>query len=189
MKTRKLDTLGTKLSIETVHDFFELVVAPKMQWEPVGIVLHNTETPSLKQWPGVDPHGRKLTVAERLDDMNYAYANIKGWPSGPHCFVDAESIWIFSPPWLPGTGSPSWNKDHFHVVLVGNYAKEIMPRGVRDGGVAVGAAMYKLMGKAPTLKNFHYHREDKKTRHKRCPGANVGPKDQWIKLITKAIDQ
>ncbi len=181
-KPNKIEVVGLGLSPDTVKEYFLNTVGPEMQWKPTGVVLHNTEYPSLRGWPG-GSRGHKLTIGERLDMQAHYYATIKGWPAGPHCFVDSTRIWIFSPPWKPGTGSPSWNDNCFHVELVGDYAREIMPEGVRLGGVAVCAAMFRLIGKPPTLKTFHFHREDPRTRHKRCPGPNVGPKDRWVKEI------
>lgn len=185
MALRKIEMVGVGFDPLTVRDYFLQVVKPKMLWHPVGVVLHNTEAPNLKNWPGFTPppERKPITVAQRLRNLNHFYANVMGWPSGPHCFVAPDKIWIFYPPWKRGTGSPSWNRSHFQVELVGDFAKELMPKGTKDGGVAICAAMYEVMGIKPSLLNFKFHKDDPKTSHKRCPGVNVGSKDQWIKDI------
>ncbi len=184
-KPHKIEVIGMGLSPDTILDYFQQVVKPKMLWRPVGVVLHNTEYPTLKGWPG-GTSSRPITISDRLNMQAHYYATIKGWPSGPHCYVDTHRIWIFSPPWKPGTGSPSWDANHFHVELVGDYAKEMLPDSVREGGVAACAAMYSVIGKPPSLKTFKFHKEDPRTRHKRCPGVNVGSKDRWVKEIAFA---
>lgn len=168
------------LSPDTVPDYFTQVVSAKMLWRPVGVVLHNTEKPTLAEW-------LEQPVQARFDALAHYYGQIKGWPSGPHCIVDLNRIWIVSPPWKPGTGSPSWDADHFHLEFAGDYNKEIMLPKVRENGLAALVAMYQLMGKSPTPKNLRFHKEDPKTRHKRCPGVNVGSKYSWIKSIREEM--
>lgn len=186
MTPKKIEVVGLGLNADTIDEYFQNVVLPRMKWKPKGIVLHNTEYPTLREWPGLSDN-RPITVSQRLDLMNHYYAQVKGWPSGPHAIVDATRIWIFSPPWKPGSGSPSWNDTHFHVELVGDYSREIMPDAVRDGGMAVCAAMYNIMDVWPSVKNFRFHKEDPRTRHKRCPGVNVGNKDLWVKMIARKV--
>ncbi len=179
--------VGLGFQPDTIHNYFQQVVKPNMLWRPVGVVLHNTEYPTIKDWPGsVD--GQPVTAMERLRLFKHYYAVIRGWPSGPHCFIDTKRVWIFSPPWKPGTGSPSWDADHFQVELVGDYAKEMLPDTVRGAAISTIAAMFAVIGKEPTLQTFRYHKEDKRSRHKRCPGANVGNKDRWIKEVVYQME-
>jgi hypothetical protein len=73
------------------------------------------------------------------------------------------------------------------VLLSGEPDVELLPPSLRKGAIAIIAAMYHLMGLVPSVKNFRYHKEDPRTRHKRCPGVNVGSKDQWIADVKKRL--
>lgn len=171
----------------TIVDYLQGEVKPRMLWKPSGVVMHNTGAPKLSQWPGKDTRGQPITVETRLRNLYHYYANQLGWKAGPHFFVDRDFIWAFSVPWKPGTHSPSWNKTHFGVELVGDYDTEIMPSELRNNALALFVGLYKLMGIQPTDTNFRYHKEDPRTSHKRCPGANVGPKSSWLRDVASGL--
>jgi uncharacterized protein (TIGR02594 family) len=96
-------------------------------------------------------------------------------------FISPDGIHLFSPLWRPGRHSPTWNKSHFGVELIGNYDVEMLPSKLRTSTIAALAALYQLMGIKANESNFRYHKEDPATSHKNCPGVNIGSKADWIR--------
>ena len=56
-------------------------------WRPLGICLHNTARPTLKQW---EESGAKH--AARIGNLQHFYEAEKGWHAGPHMFVSRSYI-------------------------------------------------------------------------------------------------
>jgi hypothetical protein len=172
--------------------YLETEVAKTMSaWRPRGVVLHNTDAPTLANWPGIWPKGSKqagqpITVSQRLKNIQHGY-EVRGWKSGPHLFVDTKQINVFNPINARGTHSPSFNTTHWGIELVGDYAKEIMPPELRHNAVVAIALLYAMLGHIPSATNFYFHKDDPRTSHKGCPGKNAGPKDAWIKEVREAM--
>ncbi len=168
--------VGRKVNIK---DYLRTIV--DMKWNPQFITLHNTAAPSLAQRPNgfTEQHMRNLQ----------GYYSGKGWPGGPHFFVDQNGIWAFNPIELPGVHSPSWNKKAIGVEMLGDYSYESFNSGdgakVRDNTVLLIAELSKHFSFDP--KTMKLHKEDKKTTHD-CPGKNVS-KDEFIKLVEKELNQ
>lgn len=133
-------------------------------WKPEFIVLHNTASPSLAQ----RPDGFTLQSIRNLEAY---YRDDKGWPSGPHLFIDDKQIWVFTPLTTPGTHSPSWNRVAIGIEMLGNYDSESFTTGrglaVRyNASVAIGELSKALGFKADA---YRFHMADPKTTHD-CPG-------------------
>jgi hypothetical protein len=103
------------------------------------------------------------------------YKNQQHWSAGPHLFVADDLIWVFTPLNTPGVHSPSWNAIAWGVEMVGDYDVEPFGPQVRQNAVSAIVSMYSALGKDPAT--LHFHKEDPKTTHKNCPGANVSKSD------------
>src|SRR5271156_2922591 len=71
-------------------------------WRPQFVVVHNTGVPNIKQRP------TGFTAAQMQNLVTY-YRDQMGWSAGPHCFIDQNGIWVFTPLTTSGVHSPSWN--------------------------------------------------------------------------------
>ncbi|HEX9107388.1 MAG TPA: N-acetylmuramoyl-L-alanine amidase [Longimicrobiales bacterium] len=133
-------------------------------WRPRFVVLHNTRLPTLAQWherPGL----------EHLRHFERRYRDELGWSAGPHLFVADDLIWVFTPLDLPGVHSPSWNTLAWGVEVVGDYDSEPLSAAVRANTVAALATLHAAGGLDPA--SLRLHREDPRTSHTFCPGANL----------------
>jgi hypothetical protein len=180
-----MDLILEGWSREGFANYVEEVVAKKMAaWRPQGVVLHCTFDPSLATWDA-DKTVRHISEAQRIANMVPNWIR-QGFKASPHLFIDREEIWTATPLWKRGTHSPSFNASYWGVELVGNYADvpgETLPDSLRDNAVHAIACLYLMLGHEPTATSFRYHGEDPRTTHKRCPGRNVGPKEEWDRMI------
>lgn len=167
----------------TVPEFRSYVAGLEFRsWKPSFMVLHNTAAPTLAQWNAYPEHKRILN----LEDY---YKNKMGWSSGPHLFVDDNTIWVFTPLTTPGTHTPSWNGISLGVELVGDYSREDDDRGpgfnAKMMAVAAFAILHAKLGLNPdTIK---LHKEDKRTTHD-CPGKNID-KAEFIELVREYMGE
>ena len=142
-------------------------------WRPLGICLHNTAAPTLKQW---DESGAKH--AARISNLQHFYEKEKGWHSGPHMFVSRSYITMFSNILKAGVHSRCFNATHIGIEMVGDYATEPFDSGdgalVRDNAVFAMAVLYKALGLSPN--GLVFHKECKLDNHD-CPGKLVNKSD------------
>lgn len=135
------------------------------------IVLHNTSSPSLAQRPG------GVLTAEHIQNLKGYYEG-QGWSAGPHLFVDATGIWVFTSLTEHGVHSPSYNGSSWGVEMLGDYDTESFTTGlgaqVRANAIAAVASLARIQG-WPDVKDGRLilHKEDPKTTHKDCPGKAV----------------
>ena len=133
-------------------------------FRPVGIALHNTASPSLAQRPA------GLTF-QHIKNLEAYYRDQRNWNGGPHLFVDDKQIWVFNDLTKMGVHSPSWNRSHLGIEMLGDYSCESFTDGrgakVRANTVAAMAALNRKLGFAAG--DFRFHVEDKKSDHD-CPG-------------------
>lgn len=153
-------------------------------WAPKGITLHNTAAPTLKQWAESGP-----AHDARIRNLQHYYERELGWHSGPHFFISRNFINWFSNPLLPGVHSRCWNRTHFGIEMVGDYATEPFNEGdgalVRDNAVFWIATLNLRFGfKA---EDITFHKECKRDHHD-CPGRNVVKADV-IARVKKQMDQ
>jgi len=137
-------------------------------WRPQFVVLHNTALPKLSQWHSVSGQ-------QRMANLENFYKNVQGWSAGPHLFVADDLIWAFTPLNVSGTHSPSWNSVAWGVEMVGDYSAEPFSPQVRENVISALTSMHALLGLDPAT--LRLHKEDPKTTHKDCPGANVSKQD------------
>ena len=155
-------------------------------WGPSGIAVHNTANPSLHPLKGHGSwYGSSITPAQRVQNLAAYYSGL-GWRSGPHMFIDADGIWLFTPLNKPGTHSPSWNGTRIGIEMVGDYDIEPFDSGdgkkVRDNTVASLAALCAKLRLEPNGTNIKLHKEDPRTTHD-CPGKNVRKDDLLRRVV------
>lgn len=134
------------------------------EFRPIGLCLHNTASPSLAQRPA------GLTF-QHIKNLEAYYRDQRNWNGGPHLFIDDKQIWAFNPLTKMGVHSPSWNRTHIGIEMLGDYSVESFTEGrgakVRANTVAAVAALNHKLGFAAD--SFKFHVEDKKSDHD-CPG-------------------
>ncbi len=156
--------------------------APQM---PRGIVLHNTAAPTLAQWAEAGPNHDA-----RIRNLESFYRDTQHWHGGPHWFVSRDWINEFDGPLEHGTHSPSFNKSHFGIEMVGDFDKEAFDSGdgakVRDNAVFLMACLCRKFGWDPG-KVIILHKEDPLTTHD-CPGKNVHKADVIARVAAQIAE-
>lgn len=151
-------------------------------WRPQFIVLHNTGAPTLHQWLS-----GPTSPQQRILNLQAYYRDQLGWSAGPHLFIDNHLIWAFTPLVMPGVHSPSWNSISWGVEMVGDYDTEDFGSGpgaaVAENAVRALATLHMLMGFDP--ESLRFHKEDRKTTHKNCPGKSVDKGDMISRIQTQ----
>lgn len=156
------------------------------QWRPVGIVWHNTASPTLKRWHEV-PRQRWM---ENLEE--FYKAKTPPWNGGPHLFIDdgVDGIGLFNPLNKRGTHSPSFNAQWIGIEHVGDYSTEDDDFGpgllVKRNGIMATAVLCLKLGIDPLTK-IKLHKEDPRTDHD-CPGKDMAEdKAEMIEAVLKLM--
>lgn len=142
------------------------------------VVVHNTSSPDLalyKQW-----EGRSGWTAEQWLRNLASYYSGLGWASGPHLFIPPtpDTILALSPLTARGTHTPSWNNISIGVETVGEFETEAFGGDTEKNLVAALAMLHKKFKLDPIdfrlgISGIHFHKEDRATTHKTCPGKNM----------------
>jgi len=133
-------------------------------WRPQFVVVHNTGVPSLAQ----RPNG---FTQEHMRNLELFYRDQKKWTAGPHCFVDQNGIWVFTPLTVPGVHSPSWNSLSWGVETLGDYMKDEFVDPIHANLIACLATLHAGIGL--DINSVRFHKEDIKTTHRDCPGVKI----------------
>jgi len=147
-------------------------------WNPVGVVMHNTAGPDLKQWAAYSQAQR-----EHWGDNLNAYYRGMGWHSGPH-FAATPEAWsyVLCDPMADGIHDSCRNKNYFGVETMGDFAvgKDDVesPAARQSIGSAINiiAALCVRFSFDPD-KAIDFHRNCRRDGHP-CPGAQVT--DQFV---------
>jgi hypothetical protein len=162
----------------TPAEFIEYVHAIHFtQWRPSFCVVHNTQIPTFASWHSIPGH-------QRMANLAAYYRDEKQWSGGPHLFVADDLIWAFTPLWLPGVHSPSWNNVSWGVETVGDYDREPLNGDVEQNLCSALATLHMALGLP--LEQLRFHKEDLLTDHKTCPGHNLN-KARLIELTAAKI--
>lgn len=151
-------------------------------WKPSLIVLHNTAAPSLAQRPnGFTPQGIK--------NLETYFRDQRGWPAGPHLFIDDKQIWVFTPLTSKGVHSPSYNSTAIGIEMLGDFAKEEFTSGrgaaVRANTISAIASLNNALGFRADKWIFHV--QDPKTDHD-CPGIKARrDRDNLVQAINEKM--
>lgn len=167
----------------TLPQFKEYVAALEFRaWRPSFMVLHNTGAPTLAQW-------NSYPEDKRIRNLESYYRDQQGWSSGPHAFIDDNTIWLFTPMTTTGTHTPSWNGTSLGIELVGDYAREDDDRGPGFNAkmlcVGVFGELHMKLGLDP--ETIRLHKEDKRTNHD-CPGKDI-EKSEFIRLVQEYMGE
>lgn len=137
-------------------------------WRPIGIVWHNTASPTLAQW-------KRYTPQHWLESLSSYYQSL-GWNAGPHLFIDHKQIHLFTPLNMRGTHSPSFNAQYIGIEHVGDYSTEDDDAGdgllVKQNGIAATALLCARLGIKADRSHIKLHKEDPRTTHD-CPGKDM----------------
>lgn len=152
------------------------------------IVVHNTGAPSLKTYRGYKNRANPVTDTQWLKNLEKYYRDQQRWKAGPHWFVtpNAKGLLAFTPSTVPGTHTPSWNSKSIGVEVVGDFDAEAFGPDTKRNLVALLAALHSWLGLSPTTLRFH--KEDRATTHKNCPGRNIN-KAELIELVQEKMDE
>ena len=171
---------------QTFAEFMRTEATGKLDgsgWRPLSAVLHNT---GKMVWPGI-VNGKPITPQQRVRNMSVDWVS-RGFKGGVHIIVAPDGgIWTCWPLWKPGTHSPSFNNTHWSIEVVGDFRMEKPTQQQRDAVLSVLMAMSKAVGQWRFLQNFKLHKEDPRTSHKDCPGANLGSKQYWIDAMREKM--
>jgi hypothetical protein len=146
-------------------------------WRPQFVVVHNTAVPTLAQ----RPHG---FTQEHMQNLVTFYRDQQHWSAGPHCFIDQNGIWVFTPLNTSGVHSPSWNAISWGIETLGDYMHEPFADPIDAQLVACLATLHMTAGL--DVGSLRFHKEDPKTTHKDCPGVHMN-KAQLIQDVHDLI--
>lgn len=157
-------------------------------WKPVGIVFHNTGSPTLAQWVELGP-----AHDQRILNLKHQYQDLDNWHAGPHIFSGRAHCTEFTSLLVSGVHASRFNATHFGIEMPGDYSTEFFTTGdgalVRDNTVAIGALLYHALGidpRAPGALHFH---KDCAADHHACPGVNVDRADFLACIVAKLPGQ
>ena len=148
----------------TTDEFDTYVNGLTFGWQPAFVVVHNTGSPTIAQRPSG-------FTEQHMQNLVSFYRDTQGWHAGPHCFVDQNGIWVFTPLTVPGVHSPSWNAVSWGVETLGDYMTEAFTDPIKANLTACLATLHDAAGLDSHTMRFH--REDPKTTHRDCPGDHV----------------
>lgn len=145
------------------------------------IVVHNTSSPDIKlycdDWAKRDP--ARWTPEIWLRNLTSYYANM-GWTGTPHLFIPPteDQILVLNSLLVHGTHTPSWNRFSIGVETVGEFERERFEDPTRSNLIAALAMLHEKLGLRPDgfslgSSGLHFHKEDKGTTHRTCPGRNM----------------
>ena len=146
-------------------------------WRPQFVVVHNTSVPTLAQRP-------TGFTEQHMKNLESFYRDQQHWSAGPHCFIDQNGIWVFTPLTTSGVHSPSWNSISWGVETLGDYQTEAFADPIHVNLVACLATLHTALGL--DIHTLRFHKEDPRTTHRDCPGAHVN-KEQLISDVHDAI--
>lgn len=129
---------------------------------PNKIVVHHSVSPTQAQWKG----------SSTMLGMKSTYES-KGWPSGPHLYIEENGIWLFTPMNETGTHAKAGNTMSIGIEVVGNYTDHKWEGKTKDNVLGVLRA---LMGRLNMGEHsIRVHREYAQTQ---CPGNAISR--EWI---------
>lgn len=154
-------------------------------------VVHNTSAPTqalYKSW-----HDRKGWTVEQWGKNLASYYSGLGWNGCPHLFVCYDGILVLNPLNIRGTHTPSWNACSWGIETTAEFDSEPFEGGIKENLIAAVAI---LCSKADFIPNdfelgksgIHFHKEDKGTTHKNCPGKNLN-KAEFVADVTAYMNE
>lgn len=183
-----MNIIGKKFTIE---EFRQYVSELKFNgWTPNFVVVHNTSSPTKKLYDSWKD--RKDWTGEQWQRNLASYYAGMGWNGCPHLFVADDYIYVLNSLTIHGTHTPSWNAFTWGVETVAEFESEAFDNGIRDNLIAALAILHERCGLNPAdyklgKSGLHFHKEDKATTHKTCPGKNMVKVD-LVKAVVAAMN-
>lgn len=164
------------------------------------ITVHNTSSPDIKlytgDWMKRDP--KKWSPEIWLRNLTSYYKGL-GWNGCPHLFIPPaeDQIMVLNALTVPGTHTPSWNKFAIGVETVGEFEREAFGDPTRANLVTALAVLHEKLGLRPdgfllggntpatAGRGLHFHKEDKATTHRTCPGRNMVKADLVNRILAE----
>ena len=146
------------------------------------VVVHNTSSPDIalyNQWQARKGKWVNWSEEQWLRNLTSYYSNM-GWRGAPHLFIPPtpDTVLVLNSLSVPGTHTPSWNGFSLGVETVGEFEREAFQDPTHANLVFALAALHKKFGLRPDQfdmgkKGLHFHKEDKATTHRTCPGKHI----------------
>lgn len=159
------------------------------------VVVHNTSSPDIAlydTWQARQGRFANWSPEQWLKNLASYYAGL-GWNGTPHLFIPPtpDTILVLNSLLVHGTHTPSWNSISFGVETVGEFEREAFVDPTKDNLVTTLAMLHAKMHFNPAeyqlgVKGLHFHKEDKNTTHKTCPGRNM-VKDDLVRNVSIAM--
>jgi hypothetical protein len=148
---------------------------PKVPWAKY-VMLHNTYRPTMAQ-EDATPGGE----LQRLKNLGLGEYKKKGW-AGPHLFIfNSGMIGLGCPLEQTGVGSPGFNSTAWHVEMVADFTPGVDDDDAGKGFVVKDTACFVLatllVNQGLDVSSVKLHKDDPKTSHKGCPGADIEKPD------------
>ena len=162
-------------------------------WRPQFIVVHNTSEPDRATWDGWQRRNPPITDEIWARNLESYYRDTQHWSGCPHLVVTPAGILAMNPLTMPGTHSPSWNSISWGVETVGEFETDPFTGTIKDNLIAALAILHAAAGLSPLpyergVRGLHFHKEDPKTDHKKCPGKNMVKAD-LVKAVQAEIQR
>jgi N-acetylmuramoyl-L-alanine amidase len=159
-------------------------------WRPRFVTVHNTSAPTLAQYLAWQERKPPLVIERWMQNLVGYYRDTMHWSAGPHLFVAPDKIGVFTPLNLPGVHTPSWNAFALGVETVGEYESEAFADPVKGNLIAALASLHSALGLDPAdyklgVRGLHFHKEDKRTTHRACPGKHIVKPDLVAAVVAK----
>jgi hypothetical protein len=167
--SKSFPIVGVRFTPEQFKAYLAGIDDAAMTWNPSGVTIHHTASPSLAQRPDG-------FIPQHMLNLRSFYLSL-GWSRGPHIFTDDKGIWVFSPLTSKGIHAVSFNSGYFGIETLGNFDSEDPKSGRGLASCTNGAIAYKLLAERFGCKRFNFHRDDPKT-DKTCPGSKIS--HEWF---------
>jgi hypothetical protein len=132
------------------------------------VVIHHTAKPDEELWVKHGGWAYWRWVLKR-------YHEGLGWYAGPHCYIDATGIGLFTPLSQYGIGVTGHNVGTRHCEIVGDYTDHLPEGATLENAVGAAAALLRKMG---TKARLTYHQDLEPSTE--CPGAALISEWEWF---------
>lgn len=158
------------------------------------VVVHNTSAPDIALYHNWEKRPG-WTSEQWLRNLTSYYAGM-GWNGTPHLFIPPtpDTILVLNSLLVHGTHTPSWNAFSYGVETVGEFEREPFDDPTRANLVAALAMLHAKLSLRPDgfslgVRGLHFHKEDRATTHRTCPGRNIVKTDLVTAVVAKMAGQ
>lgn len=188
-----MQIVGRKFTHTEFQTYLEnLTITPWAKF----VVVHNTSVPDIalyRMWERREGKYKNWSAEQWLKNLASYYAGM-GWRGGPHLFIPPtqNTILVLNSLLVRGTHSPSWNDFSLGVETVGEFEREPFIDPTKENLVAALAMLHKKFKLSPDnfsigKSGLHFHKEDRATTHKTCPGKNI-VKSELVSMVMARLN-